>query len=102
MHIDATVSIGSKARKNVIIGSIYASEKTFANLVIDARVMRGIYNVEVMRNLALSAQLTADDDRLILESKLGLFCNIGNIVFDLAADSKLAGRLSGFARAFRR
>ncbi|AMO70508.1 autotransporter domain-containing protein [Sphingorhabdus sp. M41] len=73
--VDATVELGNTAQSKAIMGSIYGRSKTFADLVLDARVTLGTYNVETLRNVALGAQafsLTTDDDSLLFASEFGL------------------------------
>ena len=73
--VDATVALGNTAQSKSIMGSIYGRGKTFADLVFDARVTVGTYNVETLRNVALGAQafsLTTDDDSLVFGSEVGL------------------------------
>ncbi|MGB5483337.1 autotransporter domain-containing protein [Parasphingorhabdus sp.] len=73
--VDATVALGNTAQSKAIMGTIYGRGKTFGDLVFDARVTLGTYNVETMRNVALGAQafsLTTDDDSLVFGSEIGL------------------------------
>lgn len=73
--VDANVSLGNSAQSKAIMGSIYGQSKTFADLVLDARVTIGTYNVKTLRNVALGAQafnLTTDDDSLVYATEVGL------------------------------
>ncbi|PHR21723.1 MAG: autotransporter domain-containing protein [Sphingopyxis sp.] len=73
--IDANVSLGNSAQSKAIMGSIYGQSKTFADLVLDARVTIGTYNVKTLRSVALGAQafnLTTDDDSLVYATEVGL------------------------------
>jgi len=73
--VDATASLGNTAQSKAIMGSIYGQSKTFADLVLDARVTLGTYNVKTLRNVAVGAQafnLTTDDDSLVFASEVGL------------------------------
>jgi len=73
--VDATVALGNTAQSKAIMGSIYGRSKTFADLVLDARITLGTYNVETLRNVALGAQafsLTTDDDSMVFASEVGL------------------------------
>lgn len=73
--VDATVTLGNTAQSKAIMGSVYGRAKTFADLVLDARITLGTYNVQTLRNVSLGAQafrLTTDDDNLMFASELGL------------------------------
>lgn len=73
--VDATVTLGNTAQSKAIMGSVYGRAKTFADLVLDARITLGTYNVQTLRNVSLGAQafrLTTDDDSLMFASELGL------------------------------
>lgn len=73
--VDATVALGNTAQSKAIMGSIYGRSQTFGDLVLDARVTLGTYNVETLRNVALGTQafgLTTDDDSLVFGSEIGL------------------------------
>ena len=73
--IDATVALGNTAQSKAIMGSVYGRSKTFGDLILDARVTLGTYNVETLRNVTLGAQtfgLTTDDDSLVFGSEIGL------------------------------
>ena len=73
--VDATIVLGNSAQSKAIMGSIYGRSKTFADLVLDARITLGTYNAKTLRNVALGAQafnLTTDDDSLVFASEVGL------------------------------
>ncbi len=73
--VDSTAVLGNTAEGTTIMGSIYGRGKTFWDLVFDARVSIGTYNVETARTVNLGPQafnLTTDDDSLVFASEVGL------------------------------
>lgn len=73
--VDADAVLGNSAQATTIMGSIYGRSKTFADLVLDARLSVGTYNAETLRNVALGPQafsLTTDDDSLVYAGEVGL------------------------------
>lgn len=73
--VDASVTLNNSAESRTIMGSIYGRTKTFADLVLDARLSIGTYNAKTLRTVALGPQtfnLTTDDDSLMYSSEVGL------------------------------
>ncbi|QJB69618.1 autotransporter domain-containing protein [Parasphingorhabdus halotolerans] len=73
--VDGVASLGNSAKATTIMGSVYGRAKTFADLVLDARLSIGTYNAETLRTVGLGTQsfsLTTDDDSLVYSSEIGL------------------------------
>ena len=74
-EVDANVILGNSAQSKTIMGSVYGRSKTFADLVLDARLSIGTYNAKTLRTVGLGAQtfnLRTDDDSLVYSSEVGL------------------------------
>jgi len=73
--VDANVILGNSAKATTIMGSVYGRAKTFADLVLDARLSIGTYNAKTLRTVGLGAQsfdLRTDDDSLVYSTEVGL------------------------------
>ena len=74
-EVDANVILGNSAQAKTIMGSIYGRAKTFADLVLDARLSIGTYNAKTLRTVGVGAQtfnLRTDDDSLVYATEVGL------------------------------
>jgi len=74
-YLDESSFIGNSAQATTIMGSVYGRAKTFADLVLDARLSIGTYNAKTLRTVGLGAQtfdLRTDDDSLVYSTEVGL------------------------------